>query len=81
MVLKIPERFVNSHWCILHSLYYSRPCLERPPHWPHKCGLSRQVIFGDRFNYIDMPDLLPVIAGLSRQPVSHGSGLSRQVSL
>ncbi len=31
---------------------YSRTCLERPPNWTHKCGLSRQVVFGDRFNYI-----------------------------
>ena len=26
-------------------------CLERPPHWPQKCGLSKQVVFGDTFSY------------------------------
>ncbi len=46
-----------------------------------KSGLSRQVVFGDRFNYIEMWDLLPGISGLSRQVVFHGSGLSRQVLL
>ena len=30
--------------CISHVyIMYSRTCLERPPHWPQKCGLSRQV--------------------------------------
>ncbi len=44
-------------------------------------GLSRQVVFVDRFNYIEMYGLLPGICGLSRQVVFHSSGLSRQVSL
>ena len=26
-------------------LLYSRTCLDRPPLWPQKCGLSRQVVF------------------------------------
>ena len=39
------------------------------------------MVFGDRFNYTEMWDLLPGISGLSRQLVSHGSGLSRQVLL
>ncbi len=30
------------------SSHYSRTCLERPPHWPKICGLSRQVVSGDR---------------------------------
>ncbi len=30
---------------------------------------------GDRFNYIEMWDFLPGLGGLSRQVVSHGSGL------
>ncbi len=34
--------------------YYSGIFLERPPHWTCKCGLSIQVVFGNRFNYIDM---------------------------
>ncbi len=42
---------------------------------------SRQVVFGDWFNYIEMCDLLPGICGPSRQVVSHGSGLARQISL
>ncbi len=62
------------------SKKYIQNCLERPLPWPYKRGLSRQVVFGDRFNYIELQDLLPGIAGLSRQLVSHGSGLSRQVS-
>ncbi len=33
---------------------YSRTCLERPPHLTQKCGLSRQVVSGDRFSYIEM---------------------------
>ncbi len=33
---------------------YSRSCLERPPLQTQKCGLSRQVVFGDRFNCIEM---------------------------
>ncbi len=45
-----------------------------------KYGLSRQVVFGDRFNCIEIYDLLPGICGPSRQVVSHSSGLSKQVS-
>ncbi len=59
---------------------YSRTCLERPPHWPQKCGLSREVSV-DRFSYIEMYILLPKMYGLSRPAVYYGSGLSRQVSL
>ncbi len=33
---------------------YSKTCLERPLHRPQKCGLGRQVVSGDRFNYIEM---------------------------
>ncbi len=33
---------------------YLVACLERPPPGPYKCGLSRQVVFGDRFNYIEI---------------------------
>ncbi len=33
---------------------YSRSYLERPPHGPHACGLSREVVSGDRFSYIEM---------------------------
>ncbi len=64
---------------LCHTLY-SRTCLERPPHWLQKCGLSRQVVSGDRFSYIEMW-VLPNICGLSRQVVSLGSGLPRQISL
>ncbi len=28
------------------------------PIWPYKFGLSREAVFGDRFNYIEMYDLL-----------------------
>ncbi len=45
----------------------------------HK-GMISQV-FSDRFNYIETWDLLRGICGSSRQVVSHGCGLSRQVSL
>ncbi len=62
-------------------LHYSRTCLERPPHWPQKCGLSRQVVFGDRFSYIEMQIILPKMHGPSIQVISHVSGLSRQASV
>ncbi len=35
-------------------LVYSGTCLERPPHWPQKCGLSSQVVSGDRFSCTEM---------------------------
>ncbi len=38
----------------LENNQYSGTCLERPPQWAQKYGLSRQVVFGDRFNYIEM---------------------------
>ncbi len=60
---------------------YSETSLERPPHWPQKCGLSRQVVSGDRFSCIEMYVHLPKMRGQSRQVVSHGSGLSREVPL
>ena len=44
-------------------------------------GLSRQVAFGDRFNYFEMFDLPPGICSPWKQVESHGSILSRQVSL
>ncbi len=44
----------------------------------HKRGLSRQVVFGDRFNYSEIYDFLRR-CGLRRQVACHGSGLSRQV--
>ncbi len=36
------------------GIKYSRTSLERPLHWPQKCGLSRQVVSGDRFSYIEV---------------------------
>ncbi len=51
------------------------------PQWPYKYGLSSHVVFGDRFDYIEMQDHLPGIVGLSRQVLSYASGLSRQVLL
>ena len=44
--------------------------------WPLKTGG-----LGDRYNCIEIWDILPGISGLSRQVVSHGSGLSRHVLL
>ena len=47
-----------------------------------KYGLSRQVVFGDKYiSCLEMWNLLPGVCGLSRQVISQGSGLSRQVSL
>ncbi len=65
------------------KIHIQRNCLERPPRWPQKCGLSRQVVSGDRFSYIEMYRyvILPKMCGLSTQVVSHANGLSRQVSL
>ena len=34
-------------------MQYSVTCRVRPPYWPENYGLSRQVGFGDRFNYIE----------------------------
>ena len=59
------------------AINYSRTYLETQPHWPYKCCLSRQMVFGDRLNYIEIQDLLAGIAGLSRHVVSH----TRQVLL
>ncbi len=56
----------------IHNVQWT--CLERPYHLLYKCGLSRQVIFGDRPIYLELLDLLPGISGLSRQKVFHGSG-------
>ncbi len=39
------------------------------------------VVFGDRFNYIEIWNLLPGVCGPSREVVSHSSGVARQVSL
>ncbi len=36
------------------------------------------MVFGDKFSCSEMQDLLPGIAGLSRQVVTHSSGLTRQ---
>ncbi len=47
----------------------------------HKNSLSRQVVFGDRFNCVGTWDLLPGLSGPSRQVGPHSSGLSKQVSL
>ncbi len=69
-------------WYVCQYLCYSKTYLERPPYWPQKCGLSRQVVSGDRFSYIEMYIFLPKMHGLSRQVVSDGSGgILRQVSL
>ncbi len=57
------------------------PVLKERPSWTWKCGLSRQVVFGDRFKCIEWWNLLPEICGLSRQVVSYDSGLSREVLL
>ncbi len=56
-------------------------CLARPPYWPWKYCLSRQVVFGDRLNYIKMYDLLRGRCGRLRQLVSHSSDILRPVSL
>ncbi len=34
--------------------WYSRIYLEKPPHWPQKCGLSTQVVSGDRCSCTEM---------------------------
>ena len=75
--------FILSCLYLLTRILTTRTCdsLERPSHCPHKCGLLRQVVFGDRFYYTEKQDFLPKAGGPSRQVVSCGSGLSRQVSL
>ncbi len=52
--------------CALRRSCFQGLFLNRSPHWPYKCGLSRQVVFGDKLNYIEMWDLLPGISGLGK---------------
>ncbi len=47
----------------------------------HKNMVFLEVVFGDRFSCTEIWDLFPGVCGPSRQVVSQGSGLSRQVSL
>ncbi len=61
---------------MLDNTIYSRTCLERSPHWLSKYGVLRHVVFGDRFNCIEMWDLRPGIFGPSGQVVFHGSSMS-----
>ncbi len=80
------------HSCNINHKTCTRPCNDtrsktstvEPALKDHPTGheniLSRQVVFGDRFIYTEMYDFLPK-ARPSSQVVSHGSGLSRQVSL
>ncbi len=48
----ISEMLLKEIWYDFN--WYSETIPERPPHWAYKCGLSRQVVFGDMFNYIEM---------------------------
>ncbi len=57
------------------------PLWKEQPISHKKCGLSRQVVFGDRFDYIELWDLLSEICGLLRPVESHSSDLSKHVSL
>lgn len=36
------------------EIIYSGTCVDRSPHWPLKSGLSRQVVIGYRFSFIEM---------------------------
>ncbi len=51
------------------------PVLKDRPIGPYSCGLSREVVFCGRFDYIEMSELLTGIFGLSRQVVSYCSDL------
>ena len=63
-----------------HCVSYSGTCHVRPPYWPWKCGLSKQVFLWQvRLKCIWSSSR--GVCGLSRQVISHSSGLSRQVSL
>ncbi len=64
-----------------YKLSTVEPVLKDYPHWPLRYGFSRQVVFGDKFTSIEMWEILPEICGPSRQVISHGSCLSREVSL
>ncbi len=77
---KEDRKGTGRYWQGLQGLY-SRTCLEKTPHWPQGCGLSRQVISGVWFSYIEMKVVLPKMYSLSRQVVCYGSCLLRQVSL
>ncbi len=71
---------VKAIFLVLSSYcWYStvEPVLKNYPSGHKKCGLSRQVAFGDWFSYIEIQDILPGICGLFWQVV----GLSRKISL
>ncbi len=41
-------------WMVYVTSWCSRTFLEAPPHWPQKCGLSKQVLSDDMFSYKEM---------------------------
>ena len=54
---------VVGHWMLRNDfvlLLYLQNTVEHvlketpPPHWPQNCDLSRQVVYGDKFSYIEM---------------------------
>ncbi len=58
MYLALECRPYNPMCYDLHG-YKGHKCATAEPllkdhHWPQKCGLSRQVVSGDRFSYIEM---------------------------
>ncbi len=57
---------------LTHVIFTVEPVLKDHPISHKKCGLSWQVVSGDRFSnmYIEMLVLLPEMCGLSRQVVS-----------
>ena len=60
--------FYSSYYLHLHvTVTVSEPCLERLPLLSDKCGLSRQVVSGDRFNCIELQAIVAENCGLSRQ--------------
>ncbi len=47
-------------------MLYSRTCLQRLPYWLENYDLSRQVVFGDRFIYIEVCDFCQKLVSQDR---------------
>ncbi len=77
-VLVFPFPVFYKFWPSEGVHIYRRTCLKRPLYWPQKCGLSKQVVSGDRFSYIEMQVLTKMhvksvkTGGPSRQSLKTG---------
>ena len=79
LYMKLLSMSTVLEWCNTGEPYN----LERPPHWLQNvvCQARWSLVTGSVTLYIEMQVLLPKLYSLSRRVVSHGSALSRWVSL